>query len=98
MIQQEEMSVLIVDDIESMCKSIRGMLKVLRIGKKHRFACNGLEALKIIREVPVDLIVSDWNMPVMTGVEMLEQIREDPALRDIPVVMVTAEANREIVA
>lgn len=98
MIPKEEMSILIVDDIESMCKSIRGMLKVLGVGKKHRFAHSGIEALNLIREVPVDLIISDWNMPGMTGVEMLAQIREDPALRDIPVIMVTAEANREIVA
>lgn len=98
MVPYEEMSILIVDDIEGMCKSIRGMLKVMRFGRTYRFAHDGKEALKIIREVPVDLIISDWNMPGMTGVEMLEEIREDLALRDIPVVMVTAEANREIVA
>ena len=98
MINLEEMSILVVDDFESMCKSIRGMLKVLNVGKKFRFAQNGLEALKILKESHADLIISDWNMPVMTGVEMLDQIREDPALRDIPVIMVTAESNREIVA
>jgi CheY-like chemotaxis protein len=98
MVKFEEMSVLIVDDRENMCKSIRGMLKVLRCGNKYRFAHNGWEGLKVLKEAPIDLIISDWNMPIMTGVEMLEKIRQDPALRDIPVVMVTAEANREIVA
>lgn len=98
MFKFEDMSVLIVDDHEGMCKSIRGMLKVLRCGSTYRFAFNGLEGLKILRSVPIDLIISDWNMPIMTGVEMLENIRRDEKLRDIPVIMVTAEANREIVA
>jgi CheY-like chemotaxis protein len=74
------------------------MLKVLKCGKKYRFAPNGLEALKALKEARIDLIISDWNMPVMTGVEMLDRIREDSSLRDIPVIMVTAESNREIVA
>lgn len=98
MINLEDMSVLIVDDIESMCKSIRGMLKVLHYGKKYRFAHNGLDALKIIEAVPVDMMISDWNMPIMNGAELLERIRESREHRDMPVVMVTAEANRDIVA
>jgi CheY-like chemotaxis protein len=98
MIQLEEMSILIVDDIESMCKSIRGMLKVLQFGKKIRYAFNGLEAWKSLQEVPVDLLIVDWNMPVMNGLELLERVRESPQLRDIPVVMVTAAANSDIVA
>lgn len=98
MINLEEMSVLIVDDMENMCKSIRGMLKVLHYGKKYRLANNGVDALKIIKEVPIDLMISDWNMPIMNGAELLERIRESPDHRDMPVVMVTAEANRDIVA
>jgi CheY-like chemotaxis protein len=98
MIQPEEMSILIVDDIESMCKSIKGMLKVLRFGKKIRYAANGLEAWKTLQEVPADLMIVDWNMPVMNGLELLERVRESPQLRDIPVVMVTAAANSDIVA
>jgi CheY-like chemotaxis protein len=98
MIQPEEMSILIVDDIESMCKSIKGMLKVLRFGKKIRYAANGLEAWKTLQEVPADLLIVDWNMPVMNGLELLERVRESPQLRDIPVVMVTAAANSDIVA
>ncbi|MFH0727439.1 MAG: response regulator [Pseudomonadota bacterium] len=98
MVNPEEMSILIVDDFESMCRSIRGMLKVLKYGKKYRFAQNGLEALKMLKEAHFDLLILDWNMPVMTGVELLDRVRVDPALRDIPVIMVTAESNREIVA
>ncbi len=98
MIDLKRMSVLIVDDMENMCRSIRGMLKVLNYGSGFRFAGNGLEAWTLLQKEPVDLAIVDWNMPSMTGVELLERIREDKNLRDMPVVMVTAEANREIVA
>ena len=98
MIDIKNMSVLIVDDMENMCKSIRGMLKVLEYGKKFRFAYNGKEAWNLLKKEPSDIAITDWNMPVMTGVELLERIREDRELRDMPVIMVTAEANREIVA
>jgi tetratricopeptide (TPR) repeat protein len=98
MIDLKEMSILIVDDMENMCKSIRAMLKVLNFGKKFRVAYNGREALKTLREGGIDLAIIDWNMPVMTGVELLVEIREDKQLRDMPVVMITAEANRELVA
>ena len=98
MIDLKEMSILIVDDMENMCKSIRAMLKVLNYGKKFRVAYNGREALKILKEGGFDLAIIDWNMPIMTGVELLVNIREDKNLRDMPVVMITAEANREIVA
>ncbi|RPJ81680.1 MAG: response regulator [Deltaproteobacteria bacterium] len=98
MIDIKNMSVLIVDDMENMCKSIRGMMKVLEYGKKFRFANNGKEAWNLLKKEPSDIAITDWNMPVMTGVELLERIREDRELRDMPVVMVTAEANREIVA
>jgi len=92
------MSVLIVDDMENMCKSIRGMLKVLEYGSKFRFAFNGAEAWAVLQKEPIDLAIVDWNMPTMTGVELLARIRDDKTMRDMPVVMVTAEANYEIVA
>ena len=98
MIEPADMSVLVVDDMDGMRKSVRGMLKVLRYGKVFHFAQNGLEAWNLLKEVPIDVAIVDWNMPVMTGVELLSRIREDSDLRDLPVVMVTAEANSEIVA
>ena len=98
MIDPPNMCVLIVDDMEMMCKSMRGMMRVLGLGKTFLFAQNGLDAWNILKTEPVDLAIVDWNMPVMTGVELLTRIREDRVLRDLPVVMVTAEANREIVA
>jgi CheY-like chemotaxis protein len=98
MIDLKQMSVLIVDDMENMCKSIRGMLKVLNYGSSFRFAFNGAEAWNILQKQPMDFAIVDWNMPSMTGVELLGRMREEKILRDMPVVMVTAEANREIVA
>jgi DNA-binding response OmpR family regulator len=98
MIDRKNMTALIVDDMENMCKSMRAMMKVIGYGKTFYFAHNGAEAYNLLKKTPIDLAIVDWNMPVMTGVELLARIREDRELRDIPVVMVTAEGNREIVA
>ncbi len=98
MIDIENMNVLIVDDMESMRKSVRGMLKVINYGKNFRYAGNGVEALKVLKEGDTDLAIIDWNMPVMSGVELLGQVRENRDLRYLPVVMITAEAERGIVA
>lgn len=97
MIDIENMTILIVDDMESMRKSIRGMLKVLHIGKTIRHAENGREGWKILNEIPVDLAIIDWNMPIMKGIELLELIRNDKKFRDMPVIMITAEAEKKIV-
>ena len=97
-IDPSRMTVLIVDDMESMCKSIRGLMKVLNYGKQFYYSHDGVEAWNLLQKEPVDIAIVDWNMPNMTGVELLSLIREDRRLRDIPVVMVTVEANREIVA
>lgn len=98
MIDLRNMTVLIVDDMEGMCKAIRSMLMVLNFGREFLYATNGQEALNVLNRSSVDLVISDWNMPVMTGVELLLRMKEDQRLRDIPIVMVTAEANMEIVA
>lgn len=97
-IDPADMIVLIVDDMDAMCKSIRGLLKVLNYGKQFHFAHDGVEAWNLLQKERVDMAIVDWNMPNMTGVELLSHIREDRGLRDLPIVMVTAEANREIVA
>ncbi|MBF0467326.1 MAG: response regulator [Desulfamplus sp.] len=97
MIDINTMSVLIVDDMKSMRLSIRNMFKQLRLGSNIRHAENGREALKILAEVPVDMAVIDWNMPVMNGITLLNNIRNTKNLRDMPVIMITAEAERDIV-
>lgn len=98
MIQMQDMSILVVDDMKSMRLTIRKMLQNLNIGKNLRFAENGKQGLEILASVDCDLAIVDWNMPVMNGDEMLEKIRKDKALRDLPVIMVTAESERDIVA
>ncbi|MDY6906373.1 MAG: response regulator [Thermodesulfobacteriota bacterium] len=98
MIDIHSMKVLIVDDMENMVKSVRAMMKVLGYGKEFRYANNGREAWNLLQRESIDLAIIDWNMPVMNGVELLSRIREDRELRDLPIVMVTAEANRGIVA
>ncbi len=98
MIEVREMTVLIVDDMVNMCKSIHNMIRVLGYGKNVIYAENGKEALAVLAKEPVDLILLDFNMPGMTGGEALVHIREDRNLKYIPVIMVTAEAFREHVA
>ncbi len=97
MIDINTMSVLIVDDMKSMRLSIRNMFKQLRLGNNIRHAENGKEALKILNEAHIDMAVIDWNMPVMNGIELLTRIRNTRELRDMPVIMITAEAERDIV-
>ncbi len=94
----ENLSILVVDDMKSMRVTVRKMLKNLNIGAKLRFAENGKEGLEILRSSPFDLAIIDWNMPVMNGIAMLGEIRNDAALRDMPVIMITAEAERDIVS
>ncbi len=97
MIDPENMSVLIVDDMKSMRLTIRKMLQTLKIGSSLKFAENGKEGMEILQQSKCDLAIIDWNMPVMNGVEMLETIRNDKVLRDLQVIMVTAEAERDVV-
>ena len=56
---------------------------------------NGAEARKILKSDEIDLVVSDWNMPVMTGLELLKQVRADDQLKALSFVMVTAEAQKD---
>ena len=58
-------------------------------------AADGVEALARFAEHPIDLVMTDWNMPNMTGIELLRAIRADAALKALPVLMITAEAKKE---
>jgi DNA-binding response OmpR family regulator len=98
MIDIHEMVVLIVEDSMSMCKSIHSMMKVIGYGRKFFFAHNGKEALDLLSREPVEMVMLDYNMPVMTGAQVLGHIRADRKLRDLPVIMITAEAYRDYVA
>jgi two-component system chemotaxis response regulator CheY len=86
--------ILIVDDFASMRRIIRNTLK--QIGFKNVFeADDGTTALAMLEDQPVDVILADWNMPKMSGLELLKKVRQDKALKSIPVLLVTAEAQKE---
>jgi two-component system chemotaxis response regulator CheY len=84
------MKVLVVDDFATMRKIVRNILK--QIGFTNIVeADDGAHALSIIKEEKIDFVVTDWNMPNMTGLELLKNIRATDKAKDTPVLMVTAE-------
>lgn len=92
--EYSNISVLVVDDYDIMRKVICKILK--QIGFNNIFeAEDGTTALYILGVFPVGLIITDWNMPHMSGLELLQKIRANPALHEIPVLMVTAEGQEE---
>jgi len=96
-IHLKNLSILIVDDVKSMRAIVQKMLRNIDIGKTLHMAENGLEGLRILHSTRIDLAIIDWQMPVMNGAQLLEAIRNDKHLRDIPVLMVTGESEKEIV-
>ncbi|MBD0315674.1 MAG: chemotaxis response regulator CheY [Nitrospiraceae bacterium] len=88
------MKILVVDDMSTMRRIVKNILKQLGFGNMEE-AENGQEALAKLRADSYGFVVSDWNMPVMAGIEMLRAIRSDDKLKHIPVLMVTAEAQKE---
>ena len=89
-----DMKFLIVDDFSTMRRIVRGLLK--EIGYQHADeAEDGVEALSLLKKVKYDFVVTDINMPNMTGFELLNAIKADPELKHLPVLMVTAEARKE---
>lgn len=97
MIDLRSMSILIVDDVKTMRTIVQKMLRNLNIGKTLHMAENGVDGLRILHSTPIDLAIVDWKMPVMNGSQLLEAIRNDRYLRDIPVLMVTGESEKDIV-
>ena len=87
--------ILVVDDFPTMRRIIKTLLKQNGYSNFSE-AEDGELALKVLKkEGPFDLIVSDWNMPKMTGIELLKTVRADPELKDTPFLMVTAEADKD---
>ncbi len=87
------LSFLVVDDFEAMRRVTVNQLRQLG-AEKIITAKDGKEALRVLRSQAVDVVLSDWNMPVMSGLELLNAIREDPKLYALPFIMITAEAER----
>jgi two-component system, chemotaxis family, chemotaxis protein CheY len=88
------MKFLVVDDFSTMRRIVRNLLKELGYTNTEE-AEDGVVALNMLRSSKFDFVVSDWNMPNMTGIELLKNIRADAALRSTPVLMITAEARKE---
>ena len=88
------MKVLIVDDFSTMLRILKNMLKQIGFSDISE-ADDGTSALELLKAQEIDLIVCDWNMPQMSGFDLLKEVRSDPDLKDTPFVMVTAEAQRE---
>ena len=86
--------VLVVDDFATMRRIVKGALKQLGF-KDIIEAEDGKAALDELKKEKVGLIVSDWNMPNMTGLELLKIVRSDESLKDIPFLMVTAEGQKD---
>ena len=92
----ETRKVMVVDDSSVMRQIIKNNLKQLGFELDNLLdAGDGEEALTKIGVGIVDLIISDWNMPRMTGIDFLKTIRADEALKEIPFLMVTSEADKE---
>jgi Response regulator containing CheY-like receiver, AAA-type ATPase, and DNA-binding domains len=90
------MKILVVDDFSTMRRIVRNLL--VELGFTNTLiqeAEDGNAALALLRSQPIDLVVTDWNMPNMTGIDLLRAIRADANLKSLPVLMVTAENNRD---
>jgi two-component system chemotaxis response regulator CheY len=96
----KNMKILVVDDFSTMRRIVRNLLIELGFsGAQISEAEDGNHALATLQAaltgVPFDLVVTDWNMPNMTGIDLLRAIRADARLKSVPVLMVTAENNRD---
>jgi len=92
----QNMKILTVDDFSTMRRIIRNMLRQLGYTNIVE-AEDGAEALSLLQREKVDFVISDWNMPNMSGLDLLKAIRADENLKPIPVLLVTAEALKEYI-
>jgi two-component system, chemotaxis family, chemotaxis protein CheY len=89
-----KLPILVVDDYSSMLRIMRNLLKQIGFANVDE-ALNGSEALSKLRDTDYALVISDWNMEPMTGLELLREMRADERLKEIPFIMVTAESKTE---
>ncbi|MEQ8278939.1 MAG: response regulator [Deltaproteobacteria bacterium] len=89
----KDIRILSVDDFSTMRRIVKNILRQLGYTNVDE-AENGDAALQALRAKKYDLVISDWNMPVKTGIELLKEVRADPDLSEMPFLMVTAEAER----
>jgi two-component system chemotaxis response regulator CheY len=91
---EKNLKILVVDDFSTMRRIVRNLLKELGYTNVDE-AEDGVVALQKLRGSNFQFVVTDWNMPNMTGIELLKEIRADAALKTLPVLMITAEAKKE---
>ena len=91
---EKSMPVLIVDDYKTMLRIIRNLLKQLGFENVEE-ATDGSAALRKMRERGFGLVISDWNMEPMSGLQLLQEVRADAQLQEVPFIMVTAESKSE---
>lgn len=88
------MPILIVDDYKTMLRIIRNLLKQLGFNNVDE-ATDGSAALQKLRDKDYSLVISDWNMEPMSGMQLLTEVRADTKLKDMPFIMITAESKTE---
>ena len=88
------MNVLIVDDFATMRRIIKNVLKQIGFTNISE-ADDGKSAFKVLKDETFDLVLCDWNMPEMSGIELLEKVKSDDQLKDLPFVLVTAETQKD---
>jgi two-component system chemotaxis response regulator CheY len=90
----ERLRILVVDDYKTMLRTIGNLLR--QIGFKNiDEALDGQEAFNQLQRINYDLIISDWNMEPMSGIDLLKKVRADPKIKHVPFIMVTAESKIE---
>jgi two-component system, chemotaxis family, chemotaxis protein CheY len=89
-----EKHVLVVDDYNTMRRILRNLLSQIGFSNIEE-AEDGSTGLRKLRERPFGLVISDWNMAPMSGLEFLKEVRSDGALKDMPFIMITAESKTE---
>ena len=90
-------TILIVDDNLVMRNIVRNAFEQLKIPCKYLEADSGKKAFQMLEANRVDLVLLDWNMPEMDGIEFLKKVRAIPLYKDLPIVMVTSEAAKYMV-
>ncbi len=89
-----DIDILVADDFKSMRSLIKTLLRKLQFNKVHE-ANDGDEAWKILNAQEIQLIISDWNMPNLAGIDLLRKVRASEKYKDVPFLMVTAEGLKE---
>jgi len=89
-----KMSILVVDDFATMRRIVRNILKQLGYENIHE-ADDGASAIEVLKREKIHFIISDWNMPQMSGIELLKTVRATEEWKDLPFLMVTAEGQKE---